>query len=374
MKRLLILLTAGWFLLPMADYGAETAQARLFCLSLRFSQGVAPSGGTVNLSSISGAYNGELMPYSDTAWASDLALEWLGMSDSGGIADNNGIYVDLPPFVDADNDGFNDFFEVAQAVAQTTTSGSYATSFAFYGSLTATWSRAAGSPEGTCILTLNDVDFGGLGNFTCPFQLLEYTGPLTYTPGSNTVEANINLAQTGDVSNTLQGPIEFDKSSSDRFDVLTNEPGLWTNAALQALSFDAEIFTRSAPDWPTNYAGYIHFANGDPSTPQPAYQWWVLSIDDSNDSNGNGIPDFSGDPTSVLPPPRAPALKLALSSTNLLLTIGGDVSHTNQIQETGSLAPANWQTMLSFVLTNDPQVVSLPLPAGTANFWRVLAQ
>jgi hypothetical protein len=204
--------------------------------------------------------------------------------------------------------------------------------------------------------------------------LLEYTGPLTYTPGSNTVEANINLAQTGDVSNTLQGPIEFDKSSSDRFDVLTNEPGLWTNAALQALSFDAEIFTRSAPDWPTNYAGYIHFANGDPSTPQPAYQWWVLSIDDSNDSNGNGIPDFSGDPTSVLPPQRAPALKLALSSTNLLLTIGGDVSHTNQIQETGSLAPANWQTMLSFVLTNDPQVVSLPLPAGTANFWRVLAQ
>jgi hypothetical protein len=374
MKQLLILWTAGWFLFPMANYGTETAQARLFCLSLRFSEGVAPSGGTVNLSSISGSSNGELMPYSDNTWASDLALEWMGMSDSGGISDNEGIYVDLPPFVDANNDGYNDFFEVSQAVGPTTTSGSYATSYAFYGSVTATWSRAAGSPEGTCILTLNDVNFGGLGNFTCPFELLEYTGPLTYTPGSNTVDASISLTQTGDGSNTLQGPIDFDKSSTDRFDTLTNEPGVWTNEASQALSFDAEVFTRNAPDWPTNYGGYIHFANGDPSTSQPAYQWWVLSIDDPNDSNGNGIPDFSDDPASVLPPPRAPSLALALGPTNLLLTISGDVRHTNQIQETGSLAPPYWQTTLSFLLTNDPQVVSLPLPAGTSNFWRVVAQ
>ena len=374
MKRLLILWMAGWFLFPMANYGAETAQARLFCLSLRFSEGVAPSGGNVYLSSISGSYNGELMPYSDTTWASDLALDWQGISDSGSISDNNGIYVKLPPLVDVDNDDYNDFFEVAQAVEQTSTSGQYATSYDFYGSVTATWSRAAGSAVGTCILTLDDVTFGGLGNFTCPFELLEYTGPLTYTPGSNTVEASISLTQTGDVSNTLQGPIDFDKSSTDRFDTLTNEPGVWTNDALQALSFDAEIFTRNVPDWPTNYAGYIYFANGDPGTPQPAYQLWVLSIDDPNESNSNAIPDFSDDPSSVLPPPRAPSLTLALGPTNLLLTIGGDVNHTNQIQEAGSLAPANWQTTLSFELTNDPQVVSLPLPAGSSHFWRVVAQ
>ncbi|MGO8696396.1 MAG: hypothetical protein ACLQVY_01570 [Limisphaerales bacterium] len=374
MKQLLILWTAGWFLFPMADHGAETAQARLFCLSLQFSEGVAPSGGNVKLSSISGADNGELMPYSGTTWASDLALKWQGMSDSGAISDGNGIYVELLPFVDADNDGYNDFFEVAQAVGQVSTSGNYWTSSYFYGRVTATWSREAGSQVGTCILTLNDATFGGLGNFTCPFELLEYTGPLTYTPGSNTVEANLSLTQTGDVSNTLQGPIDFDKSSTDRFDTLTNEPGIWTNALPQPLSFDAEVFTRSAPDWPTNYGGYIYFDNGDPSTPQPAYQLWVLSIDDPNDSNGNGIPDFSDDPASVLPPPRAPSLALALGPTNLLLTISGDVNHTHQIQETGSLAPANWQTALSFLLTNDPQVVSLALPTGTSNFWRVVAR
>ena len=368
MKQFLILWTAGWFLVPMANDGAETAQARLFCLSLQFQEGVAPSGGTVKLSTISGAYNGELAPYMGNTWSSGLALEWSGMADTGVIN------VDLPPFVDTNDNGYSDFFEVSQAVGPTETSGNYETSTYFSGSITATWSRPAGSINGTCVLTLNDDLWGGLGNYTCPFELLQYTGPLTYTPGSNTVEASISLTQTGGASNTLQGPIDFDKSSADPFDVLTNEAGVWTNGALQTLSFSAEVFTRSVPDWPTNYGGYIFFANGDPSTPQPAYQLWVLSIDDPNDSNGNGIPDFSDNPAHVLPPPRPPTLSLARGPTNLLLTISGEVSHTNQIQQTGSLAPANWQTTLSFLLTNDPQVVSLPLPAGTSNFWRVVAQ
>ena len=46
MKRFLILLTAGWFLYPITNYGAETAQARLYCMSLRFQQGTT-YGGTV---------------------------------------------------------------------------------------------------------------------------------------------------------------------------------------------------------------------------------------------------------------------------------------------------------------------------------------
>jgi len=33
-----------------------------------------------------------------------------------------------------------------------------------------------------------------------------------------------------------------------------------------------------------------------------------------------------------------------------------------------------WQTILSITLTNDPQTVSLPLPAVAQKFWRVSAQ
>jgi hypothetical protein len=212
-----------------------------------------------------------------------------------------------------------------------------------------------------------------LGTYTCPFTVLEYTGPLTYTTGSNTVSATISLTQTGNSANTLQGPVIFVKSSTDHFNTLTNQPGVWTNAALQTLSFDSEIFSRGIPTWPTNYIGYVFFADGDPTTASSDYQLWVLSIDDTNDANANGIPDFSDDPASVTPP-RAPLLSLALGKTNLLLTISGSVGHTNQIQEIASLTLTNWQTTLSFLLTNDPQVISLPLPTGTSKFWRAAAQ
>jgi hypothetical protein len=367
MKRLFILLTAGWFLLSASSQGAETAHVRLYCMSLHFQQGTT-YGGTLNLSSVGGPpYNGELMPYSGRTWASGLALVWSGMGDSGTI------YVNLPPTVDANGNGFDDFFEVSQGVAATVPSGTYSTSTYFSGTLTATWSRAAGSKNGTCVLNLNDSLWGSLGNFTCPFELIEYTGPLTYTSGSNTVSASINLTQTGNPAKTLRGPITFVKSTADRFNTLTNQAGGWTNAALQTLSFDSEVFSRHVPTWPTNYAGYVYFADGDPSTASPDYRLWVLSIDDTNDANANGIPDFSDDPATVIPP-RTPHLSLRTGSANLLLTISGDVGHTNLVQEIGALTSTNWLTTLSLLQTNDPQVVSLPLPAGTVKFWRVVAQ
>jgi len=367
MKRFLILSTAVWFLLLVSSQAAETAHARLYCLSLHFQEGTT-YGGTLDLSTIVGPpYNGELMPYSGRTWASGLALVWSGMGDSGTI------YVNLPPAADANGNGFDDFFEVSQEVSATVPSGTYSTSTYFSGTVTATWSRSAGSKNGTCVLNLYDDLWGSLGNFTCPFELIEYTGPLTYTPGSNTVSASINLTQTGNAIKTMQGPITFVKSTTDRFNTLTNQPGVWTNAASQTLSFDSEVLSRGIPTWPTNYAGNVFFADGDPSTASPDYQLWVLSIDDPNDANANGIPDFSDDPATVTPP-RPPHLSLKAGSTNLLLTISGDVGHTNLIQEIGVLTLTNWLTTQSFKLTNDPQVVSLPLPAGTVKFWRVVAQ
>lgn len=368
MKRFGILLTAGWLFYPITNHGAETAQARLYCMSLRFHQGSGPSGAYLNLSSTGGSpYNGELLPtFGDSSgnpWGSYFFLYYGGYGTIPGT-----LYVNLPPFTDANSNGFDDFFEVSQGVATTVTSGSESTSLSS-GSVTATWSRAAGSTNGTCQLHFVDDTYGDLGTYSCPFTLLEYTGPLTYTPGSNTVSAAVNLSQTGNSSSTLRGPIIFVKSASDPFNTLTNQPGTWTNASSQTLSFDSEVFTRGIPTWPTNYAGYVFFADGDPTTTAQDYQLWVLSINDTNDANTNGIPDFSDVPYAA--PPRAPRLTLSRGSTNLLLKIDGDVGHTNQIQEIASLALTNWVTTLTFLQTTNPQAVSLPLPAGTS-FWRVL--
>ncbi|MGH7993922.1 MAG: hypothetical protein ACREDQ_10425, partial [Limisphaerales bacterium] len=145
MKCFFLLLTAGWLLYPITNYGSETAQARLYCESLRFHEGTL-YGGTLDISSIGGSsYNGELVPYSGDTWYSGLVLVWSGYADSGMI------YINLPPPVDANNDGFDDFFEVSQGVVNKVTSGgTYFTGTYFSGTFTATWNRPAGSKNGTC--------------------------------------------------------------------------------------------------------------------------------------------------------------------------------------------------------------------------------
>jgi hypothetical protein len=219
---------------------------------------------------------------------------------------------------------------------------------------------------------LTDTLSGYYGTFLSTFEILEYTGTISYSPGSNTVSGSVNLTQTGNAANQLQGAAQFAKEPTNRFDQLTLSPGAWTDAAQQTHIFTNHLFLRDQ-NWPTNYAGYVEFDNdADPTT---FYPWsvWVLAIDDLNDANHNGIPDFSDDPAPA--PPRRPQLSLAASSTNLLLTIRGDVGHLHQVQEALSLGSTNWQTVVSVTLTDDPQVVLLPLPSeGRAKFWRVLAQ
>jgi hypothetical protein len=377
MKPLFILFAAGTFLFSTASYGAETAHARLYCLSPQFQEATAyDSYGfqwRLDLTTLSSGDHGELAldffnsGYTHSTYI-DLYSELYEETDPGAMVMN------VPDGGDANGNGFPDFWEVSQGVNGLTSAGVIqCRGFGINYNLTATWHRDAGSATGTCALTFHDPSnpFNNI-TFVHSFELIEYTGPLTYMPGSNTVSATVNLAQTGNPANTLQGPIIFDKSVTDRFNTLTNEHGVWINAALQMLPFDNEVFIRD-PRWPTNYAGYVFYADGDPNTVEPDYQVWVLSIDDTNDTNANGIPDFSDDPAVALPP-RAPRLSLAPGATNLWLTISGDVGHTNDIQELDSLTATNWQTTLSLTLTNDPQVVSLSLPSVQMKFWRVLAR
>ena len=77
----------------------------------------------------------------------------------------------LPPVADANGNGFNDFFEVSQGLANTVTSGRYTTVISA-GDITATWSRPAGSKDGTCILNFNDDTYVDFGDYTCPFEVI----------------------------------------------------------------------------------------------------------------------------------------------------------------------------------------------------------
>ena len=359
-----IFLAAGLIILPLSGYGAQTAQATAFCWSLRFHQGVDSFGdSTLDLTTAtSGVPNEELAP-----WYSTYTHRSTFLLDFSGLSINGNIYLDLPDFADANDNGFDDSFEVSQGIGGSSV-GEYTTALGG-GMITASWSRGADSKDGTCSLHLVDDTYGDLGIYRHTFEVLEYKGSLTYTPGSNTVSGSVSLTNAAD---QLQGAVSFVKSAGDPFNQLTRAAGGWTNAVLQALTYASGNVRRDLA-WPTNYYGMITFADGNLNTGFPDYRSWELSIDDLNDADHDGIPDFSDTPQAAAPP-RRPLLSLVQGQTNLLLTIRGDVGHVHQIQAISAATSTDWQPVLSVTLTNDPQVVSLLLPASGIQFWRARAQ
>lgn len=361
-----ILLTTFLLALTSPAQATHSASATLFCWSLRFHQGTGSFDETLDLTTIAGGLNGELAPwYASHTHRSGFSLDFSGFPITGTLLLN------LPAFQDANGNGFDDSYEVAQGISGTS-SGQYTTAIGS-GTITATWTRPAGSSAGTCVLRLVDSTFGDLGNFRHTFEVLEYTGTLTYTPGASAVSGRLDLVQTGDPASTLQGPVAFTKSNTDPYDELTLDNAFLTNAIAQWLDLYEPTPLYRDLSLGTNYYGPVEYNDGDPTTVEEDYYSWELSIDDLNDSDKDGIPDFSDDPHTVTLP-RPPHLSLSQSPTNLLLTVSGDVGHLHHIQEATNAAAPHWQTVVSVTLTNDPQTVSLPLPPGGIHFWRALAQ
>ena len=381
MKFSICLLATVLSLLPATTRAAENAQARLYCLSYRLNEATNIYGDIIKISSTSDDTGfGEMLPsqppdteinlpgiidYASGCWFYDNTyLYW---------ANYGTFYLNPPDFTDLNSNRYPDFFEIARPC-----SGSSAGSYSYYdpqtmeylsGNITASWSRAAGSKIGTVTMVVVDTTYGDYwGTMYAKFEILEYKGSLAYTPGPTTVSGSLNLTQTGSNS-TFTGSVQFVKSATNRFDSLILQPGALRDASALSTSYTNRYFLRD-PNWPTNYAGYVQFDNdGDVTTFFP-YAVWVLSLDDPNDANHNGIPDFSDD--ASVTPPAQPRLALAVTPSNCLLTVQGDVNHTVKIQENPSLT-GSWTDVASFTLSNSPTVVPLT-PSAKITFWRAMTQ
>src|SRR5258708_364199 len=153
MKKCVAALLAVHCVLPSLSHSAQTAQGRIYCLSLRFQQAANQNAYTLDLTT-DGNYqilNGELAwlytPYTH--------ISLFVLADTLGIDPTvtGTMNINIPPFSDGNGNGFYDFFEVSRAVPSTTTSGVF-TSSGGNGTISATWSRPAGSKNGTCNLSL----------------------------------------------------------------------------------------------------------------------------------------------------------------------------------------------------------------------------
>jgi hypothetical protein len=355
------------FFIP-ACFSAQNAQAKIWCLSLRFQRGADQNNlSSLDLTTIPPAINGELAP--DFSNSASTHYSYLYLTDDLYGDQTRILALDVPASADTDNDGFEDFYQVDRAVAGSSGSGTFQLSVYGEGAATAKWHRDAGSKDGVCMLTLN-VNAFTKQTYTMPFELIEYSGPLTYTPAATDVPGRIRLVQTGNSDNAIAGAVQLAKISTNRFNALTLRAGDWTNAQSQTMSFIDGRISRDTR-WPTNYFGYVDFTDGDPNASEQDFQTWMLSIDDPNDADQDGVPDLSDDIRVV--PPRGPILSLSRSATNLVLTIGGETNRVYEIQEIAALASTNWQTVSSLTLTRDPQTVELPLPPSP-RFWRVRTQ
>jgi hypothetical protein len=372
MKRTFIPLWLGVALaiIPLSTRAAGTAAVRLANESVRMNPGDCSCGfGLVWTISFSSFYtenppsaNGEFAPLPQPASYSHWS--WLVLEDPSMFASATYAELNLPA-ADANGNGTPDFFEVGQAIS-TESSGTYAIIWGSgTGELILQWTRPAGSRFGTCALFMNDSILGLMGPFSHTFELIEpFAGTLTYTAGSNSVTGTISLAQNGQASGPLTGPVALLKSEADRFNLLTLAGGNWTNQT-ETFAFGESQLMRN-PGHPSVYQGSLQKPGG-------AYRSWKLSIVDTNDANANGIPDFSDDPAPVTPP-RRPALSLSHAQTHLLLRVSGDVGRTHLVQAATSPNAVNWSTVQSLTLTNDPQFLTLPLPTTNPTFWRVRAE
>ena len=101
--------------------------------------------------------------------------------------------------------------------------------------------------------------------------------------------------------------------------------------------------------------------------PPPDFISWQLSLDDANDADQDGIPDFSDDP-----PPTPATLRVAKVSDRVTIEINGQMGRKFDVEEATSLAePLTWTFVAGVTLSLDIQSVEVPLSGRNTVFWRL---
>lgn len=369
-------LLAGLLLALGIDAGsaraAQTAQVRMFCLSVRVEPATSRQLGlehTLEFTSADFAPgNQEVYPIFDETFPFThlTRFRFDGTDFSEPILGE--LALNTPEELDDNTNGIPDFYEVAAAVPATTLDGIW-DSDAGRGTAKVTWQRGAGDYRGTCKIRLVSDDFGALGEFTHAFAILEYGGTLTYTPSLDPVPTVLAVHRIGSglETNTLLGPLILNRQPTNRLAQFTLAESVVTNQLGLALPISVGDVEKDS-DYSMSYFGAMSFANGDPETPEVDYELFYIGVDDLNDADHDGFPDLTDD---VGNPPSPPRLALAPAGDRWQLTLSGEKGVTYALEFAQTLHPDLWREDRKVTLTETNQVLLLAKPSPAAGFWRL---
>ena len=199
----------------------------------------------------------------------------------GAVAGGGEVHLDLAS-PDINNNGIDDVCEK---------------SMSFNGSISGTWYRSGGKEnELSGTLTRNANSHHGTYSITFTFS-----GEVFYLLGDfyvGTVSGTLNyLEKEKTVSITYTST--FESQSSPETLETTYEILDQNRIRVNAKDiFPSTVFTRSG----NTYSAVIVLTDGELGTSWPDYQKWQMVIQDTNDSDGDGIPDLSDPPQSKAMP------------------------------------------------------------------------
>jgi hypothetical protein len=284
----------------------------------------------------------------------------------------------IPNSGDLDINVLTDFFEVSKPVLSAETSGEFTFDDGmdvYPGTLVATWNREANAASGTCKLEVSVPDFGLINTtFTHTFEILQFKGPITYTVTGTNVNASVKLQRQGapgEFSGTWPlyqySRAELGWKTSDwsgpggqKFQVLAND----------ALADSPFSLLRAGNRTSDFYLGSFFFDDGNPTTPfTDEYDLWEIVVIDTNDTNGNEIPDLSDVPGSIVDGP-APILTVRIVNDRLQLKVEGKAGQSVTLEQRSTLTSGAWTTAQTLTLTSDTQEFDLGSPAASQFFIR----
>jgi len=173
----------------------DPAQVRFYCTSIQLLPATGGPGQAETFAVTTDSTFGEIN--NEVSVSSDVPV-YFQLNDPASVDTIVGqILIPFPPSVDANANGFDDFFESTLAVRPTNTQGAFQIPGVDSATVSVSWSRVAGSTTGSCRLQMTGSMFGQLAAFTHTFQLLEYNGTLKYDPGTNLITATVQLLQNG---------------------------------------------------------------------------------------------------------------------------------------------------------------------------------